>query len=95
MRGRERVRCMNKVTQRKLCVLCEAIDCLEHEEFLYKGYQCQLCLFVHSLNSDAQKCCLDLTSKATLDESHFSKEKKGKKAEAEIPVGSLQGKRDK
>lgn len=85
---------MNKVKTVMLCVLCESPVC-DHDEFLYKGYQCQLCLSVYSLNSEAQRCCMDLTDKSTLNESHFAKEKKGKKAEAEIPVNATAGRRDK
>jgi len=85
-----------KVKTVMLCVLCESIDCLDHEpKFHYKAYQDQLCLTVHSLNSEASRCCMDLTDKSTLDDSCFAKEKKGPKAEAEIPVASLQGRRDK
>lgn len=84
----------NKVKTVMLCVLCEDAVC-DHDEFLYKGYQCQLCLHVHSLNSEANRCCMELTSKLTCDSSHFAKEKKGVKKEAEIPVASLQGRRDK
>lgn len=83
----------NKVSKVTLCVLCEDYDC-DHD-LPYPGYRCNLCRFVHALNRDAEQCCMDLTSKLTLDESHFSKEKKGKKAEAEVPVASLQGRRDK
>ena len=95
MRGRERVRCMNKVKRVNVCVLCAEIECKEHPELWRIEYQCQLCLLTHSLNREAESCCMDLVSKSVLDESHFSKEKKGKKAEAEIPVASLQGRRDK
>ena len=38
---------------------------------------------------------MELTNKDTLDSSCFAKEKKGVKKEAEIPVASLQGRRDK
>lgn len=86
---------MNKVKRVNVCVLCAEIECFEHPELWRAEYQCQLCLFIHSLNRDAQSCCMDLTSKLTLDESHFSKEKKGKKAEAEIPVNATAGRRDR
>lgn len=84
-----------KVSKVTLCCLCEEYDNICEHDLPYPGYRCNLCRFVHPLNREAQSCCMDLVSKSTLDESHFSKEKKGKKAEAEIPVGSLQGKRDK
>lgn len=87
---------LDKVKTVMLCVLCETVNCPDHElEFLYDGFECQLCLTVHSLNSEANRCCMELTSKLTCDSSHFAKEKKGVKKEAEIPVASLQGRRDK
>ena len=87
---------LDKVKTVMLCVLCEAIDCTDHEpEFHYKAYQDQLCLTVHSLLSEASSCCMEMTNKDTLDPSCFAKEKKGVKKEAEVPVASLQGRRDK
>lgn len=84
-----------KVKTVSACVLCESLDCLDHPDHGYKGFQCQLCLHIHSRLSWADKCCREMTNKDTLDPSCFAKEKKGPKKEAEIPVASLQGRRDK
>lgn len=86
---------MNKVNRVKLCCLCEGLDCDHEDELRYTGYQCNLCLYVHSLNSEAQRCCMELTDKSVIDVSCLAKERKGKRKEAEIPVASLQGRRDK
>jgi hypothetical protein len=85
-----------KTTEVQLCTLCEEYDDVCGHDLPYPGYRCNLCRYVHSLNSDAMKCCMDLVSKAVIDEeAHLAKEKKAPKAEDEIPVAILQGKRDK
>lgn len=88
---------MNKVKARKLCVLCESVDCTDHEpQFLYNGFECQLCLHVHSRNREAESCCMDMTDKSVVDESCLAKERKARPKDFDIvPVASLQGRRDR
>lgn len=86
---------MNKVTKVQLCTICYDYDDACGHDLPYPGYRCNLCLFVHPLNREAESCCMSLTDSSVLDVSCLAKEKKGPKKEAEIPVASLQGRRDK
>ena len=85
---------MNKVKARKLCVLCESVDCAEHEpQFLYNGFECQLCLTVYSLNSEAQRCCLSMTDQSSVPESCLAPVRQKRDKGLEYPTEAIARKR--
>ena len=87
---------MNKVNRVNVCVLCAEIECKEHPELWRIEYQCNLCLFCHSRNREAESCCMDMTDKSVVDESCLAKERKARPKDFDIvPVASLQGRRDR
>jgi len=67
---------MNKVNRVNVCVLCAEIECKEHPELWRIEYQCNLCLFCHSLNRDADSCCLSMTDQTVVGEEFRQKPSK-------------------
>jgi len=57
-----------KVKPKNVCVLCAEIECTEHPELWRREFQCQICLFCHSTNSEAQSCCMDAVDKSVTPE---------------------------
>jgi hypothetical protein len=87
---------MNKVTKVYTCTLCEEYDDVCGHNLPQTGYRCNLCLFIHSRNREAESCCMDMTDKSVVDESCLAKERKARPKDFDIvPVASLQGRRDR
>jgi hypothetical protein len=58
-------------------------------------YQCGICLTFFDERLDAVRCCRTAVSTDVLPKSCYAPPKPPKKAKAEMPVASLQGKRDR
>ena len=84
---------MNKVNRVNVCVLCAEIECKEHPELWRVEYQCALCLFCHSLNREAQSCCMSLTNQTPVPDSCLAPVKQKRDKGLEYPTMAIAKKR--
>lgn len=85
----------NKTSRVKLCAICEDYDNTCGHDLAYNGFRCNLCLYVHSLLSEANSCCMDMVSKAVVGSELRQKESKRKPKDFDkVPFESLRGRRD-
>lgn len=84
---------MNKVNRVNVCVLCAEIECKEHPELWRVEYQCNLCLFCHPNNKEADSCCRAMTDQSSVPESCLAPVKQKRDKGLEYPTEAIARKR--